>query len=417
MTNDTVIVDCDCLCSAGASLEEAWQHLAANGSGIRHITRYDPSLQPLQGVSSVPYGGEVPVSLEQLAGSPEKLRKWAEPSYHVVKLLTKRILDRLSFDRSRHDPQRMALIGATAFSSQVSRDFLSTTRTADSKFILNQCHNIPLAAAASEFGFRGPSFSVGSACASSGHALLIASQMISAGILDCVLVVGHEFPIQPACIGGLEWVNALYRRDEPADRAYENPGCASRPFSKDRRGFVLAEGAGALLVSSGSYARGQGWPTLARLRGGYANSDAEHLTRIDVANIAYCIQAALANARCSVDEVECINAHATSTPLGDASELKALHKVFGDRLDKIPVVANKSQIGHCLGAASAVALTLSLKGMQEGVVLPTLNHVPDPGLPEAFLPPKALEHPHRLTLLNAFGFGGTNVSLIVERAA
>jgi 3-oxoacyl-[acyl-carrier-protein] synthase II len=352
-----------------------------------------------------------------LAGSPEKLKRWAEPSYHTVKLLTHRIFARLSFDSHLRDPQRVALIGATAFSSQISRDFLSSTGTADSKFILNQCHNIPLAAAASEFGIRGPSFSVGSACASSGHALLLAAQMIEAGMLDCALVVGHEFPIQPACIGGLEWVNALYRRDEPADRAYESPALASRPFSKDRRGFVLAEGAAALLVSSATYARRHRWPTLAMLRGGYANSDADHLTRIDVDNIAYCMQAALGSARCPVDEVDCINAHATSTPLGDAAELRALHKVFGDRLREIPVVANKSQLGHCLGAASAVALTLSLKGMQEGVVLPTLNHVPDPSLPEAFLPSKALEHPHRLTLLNAFGFGGTNVSLIVELAA
>ena len=417
MGNEVVIVDADCLCSAGTSVEAAWQVLAANGSGIRPITRYDPSAQQLPGVASIPYAGELPLPLEELAGSPERLKKWAEPSYHAVKVATKQVLGRLGFAGAQQDPQRVALIGATALSAQLSRDLLAATRTADPKFILNQCHNIPLAAAASEFGMRGPSFSVGAACASSASALLIAAQMIRADILDCALVVGHEFPIQPATIGGLEWVNALYRRDQPSDRAYDDSTLASRPFSQDRRGFVLAEGAAAVFLSGAAHARRNRWPELAVLRGGYANSDADHLTRINADNIGHCMRAALTSAGCSVTDIACINAHSTSTPIGDAAELKALHGLFGARLNEVPIVANKSQIGHCLGAASAVALTLSLKGMKEGVVLPTLNHVPDSRLPAAFLPTKAFEHRHRITLLNSFGFGGTNASLVVELAA
>jgi 3-oxoacyl-[acyl-carrier-protein] synthase II len=127
------------------------------------------------------------------------------------------------------------------------------------------------------------------------------------------------------------------------------------------------------------------------------------------------MRSALENAGCNPEDVGCINAHATSTPLGDAAELTALHAVFGDHLATIPVVANKSQIGHSLGASTILALILALRGMREGVVLPTLNHIPDPSLPPAWIPAVATEHEHDLTLLNSFGFGGTNVSLVVAR--
>ncbi|HXM71556.1 MAG TPA: beta-ketoacyl-[acyl-carrier-protein] synthase family protein, partial [Thermoanaerobaculia bacterium] len=132
-------------------------------------------------------------------------------------------------------------------------------------------------------------------------------------------------------------------------------------------------------------------------------------------NVTACMQASLADARCGPRDIDCINAHATSTPVGDAAELAALRAVFGERLEEMPVVANKSQVGHTLGASTAVALCLALRGMREGVVLPTLNHLPDPALPPAWIPAAATAHQHELTLLNSFGFGGTNVSLVLEQ--
>jgi 3-oxoacyl-[acyl-carrier-protein] synthase II len=243
----------------------------------------------------------------------------------------------------------------------------------------------------------------------------MASQAIQAGMIDLALVVGYEFPLMPASVGGLDWINALYRRDQPADRAWDDSARASRPLSRDRRGFVLAEGAGAVLVCGTDYALARGWPVQAYLRGAFSNSDADHLTRISRDNITTCMRQALADASCPADEVGCVNAHATSTPIGDAAELGALAAVFGERLAEIPVVANKSQIGHTLGASTILALGFALRGMREGVVLPTLNHVPDPDLPAAWVPTSAIEHAHQVTLLNSFGFGGTNVSLVLER--
>lgn len=414
MSREIAVVDYDCLSSAGLSIDLAWDKLADNGSGIGPIDRYDPREQTLFGVSSIKYGGQIPISFDDLAGSAETFKKWEEPSYHAVKTLATRILERIGFNIAQHNPQRVALLGGTALTSQISRDTLTKTQQADSKYILNQCQNIPLAIAASKYGLQGPCFSIGSACASSGHATLLACQLIKAAIIDCALVVGYEFPLMPFSVGGLDWVNALYRRDAPEDRAYEDSSVASRPFSKDRRGFVLSEGAGAVFLCETTYAQKLGWPIKGIIRGGYMNADADHLTRASLQNVTICMQSAIKDAGCNKEDIDCVNAHSTSTPIGDAVELKALHTVFGEQLKQTPVVANKSQLGHSLGASSILGLILSLEGMRRNTVLPTLNYIPDPTLPEAMVPTKSIAYPHDITLLNSFGFGGTNVSLVLE---
>ena len=410
------VVDYDCLSSLAADLVGTWAAAAGDRSGMRRIDRYDPAAAGYQGVSAIAYAGQIPLSFAELAGSADRYEKWPEPGYHATRLLVGRILRRIGFDLSQHHPQRIGMIGATALTAQISQEIVTRTGKADTKFILHQCHNTPLAAAAGDFGIQGPSFSIGSACASSGHALFLAGQLIKAGVIDAALVVAFEFPVLPICVGGFEWLKALYRRDDPQDRAFEDPSSASRPFSRDRRGFLLSEGAGAALVARRSYAAALGWPVRATLRGGYVNSDAGHLTRISRQNAAHCMRGALADASCNPEDIECINAHATSTPLGDESEMWALEDVFGDRLRQTPLVANKSQIGHALGASLILALMLAAEGMRHGVALPTLNYRSDPRLPAACARPRACEYDHGVTLLNSFGFGGTNVSLVLERA-
>lgn len=415
MEDGIAVIDYDCLSSIGLDAALSWENLVKNRSGIGTIDRYNPNEETLQGVTAISYGGQVPTSFDELAGSSDRFKKWSEPSYHAVTTLSKRVFERIGFNIAQHDPQRIAFLGGTALTSQISRDTLAKTLKADSKFILNQCQNIPLSVAASEYGIKGPCFSVGSACSSSGHAIFLAFQFLKAGLIDCAFVVGYEFPLMPFSVGGLDWVNALYRRDTPEDRGYSDSTAASRPFSKDRRGFVLSEGAGAILISDSGYAQRMGWPIKGRIGGGYANSDADHITRASVSNISFCMSAAISAAGCNENDIDCVNAHGTSTPIGDAAELKALYEVFGPRLKEIPVVANKSQIGHSLGASSILALILALEGMHQGVALPTLNHVRDPSLPEAFIPPEAIEYKHKTTLLNSFGFGGTNISIVLER--
>jgi 3-oxoacyl-[acyl-carrier-protein] synthase II len=407
------IVAYDCLSPLGTTLSSTWKELTSNRSGVRFIDRYDPARETLAGVSSIAFAGQVPLTYAEMAGSRERFDRSPEPSAHCVPAVCARMLREIDFDVSAHDAQRIALFGATALTNQISQHVLTTTGRPYVNFILNQCHNIPLAMVAKEFGLRGPSFSIGGACASGNHALFLAYQFIVSGLVDCAIVVGFEFPLLPVCVGGFEWLRALYKRDKPEDRAYDRPDAASRPYSPDRRGFVLAEAVAAVFLSRLDYARRIGWPLKGTIDGGYMNSDGDHLTRMSPANITVCMREAIRAARRAPADIECINAHATSTPVGDAAELTALHEVFGDRLTSIPVVANKSQLGHSLGASAVLELMLAVEGMNAGIVLPTLNHVPDPRLPDAFIPTSAIEYEHRATLLNSFGFGGTNASLVV----
>ena len=414
MGNEVGIAGFDCFSPLGTTFDATWQALVDNRSGIGFIDRYDPAEQALSGVSSVAFGGQIPLGYDEMAGSTERFRRSPEPAHHCVSPVCRRLFEAIGFNIAEHNPQRIALLGATALTSQISQHALTTTQRPYVNFVLNQCHNIPLALVAKEFGLQGPSFTIGGACASGNHALLIAHGMIKSGMLDCAIVVGFEFPLLPINAGGFEWLRALYKRDRQDDRAYDRPEAASRPFSQDRRGLLLAEAVGAVLLSDVAYAQRIGWPIKARIRGGYMNSDGHHLTRMMPDNVVACIRGALEAARCGPDDIDCINAHATSTPVGDAGELSGLSQVFGARLTEVPVVANKSQLGHSLGASAILELMAAVEGMNRGVVLPTLNHIPDPSLPEAFFPTKAIAYKHAVTLLNSFGFGGTNASLIVE---
>jgi 3-oxoacyl-[acyl-carrier-protein] synthase II len=412
---EIAVIDYECMTSVGSNLSDSWQNLISNRSGIRTIDRYQPKQISLHGVEKIGYGGQIPLPFWQLAGSEERLRKWREPSFHAVQSLTRAVLKKINFDISQHDPQRIGFLGGAAWPPQAARDFAGESGEVDSKFILNQCVNLPLSAAASEFNIQGPSLFIGAACASSGNAILIAAQMLRADLLDFALVVGFDFPVTPLIICGFDRINALYRWDTPGDRGYDDPTKASRPFSIDRRGLLMSEGAGIIVLARPGYARQMAWPVKGIIRGGYANSDADHLTRNSIDNVSHCIRGAIKAAGCRPEDIDCINAHATSTPIGDANELKALAQVFGNRLKQTPVVANKSQIGHTMGAAAILALILALEGMNQGVLLPTLNYLPDPELPEALISSRAIERPHRRTIISASGFGGTNVSLVAER--
>lgn len=407
------IVAYDCLSPLGADLASTWDGVVSNRSGIARIDRYDPNEGAWFAAQDAVYGGQIPLSYNELAGSAAKYDKFPEPAFHAVPLVCRRTLRQIDFCISQHNPQRIALLSATALTSQISQESLANLKRPYTGFILNQCHNIPMAVVAKEFGIQGPSFSIGAACASGNHALFIAHHLIKAGLVDCALVAGFEFPILSISVGGLDWLHALYRRDSPEDRAYDNPAKASRPFSNDRRGFLPGEGVGVVFLAAESYARSRGWPIKGAILGGYVNSDGDHLTRINPENIATCMRGALIASECDKEDIDCVNAHATSTPKGDAAEMQALREVFGQRLSDIPVVANKSQLGHSMGACSILELIIAVEGMNAGVVSPTLNYVRDPLLPDALVPAEAMERRHGRTLMNSFGFGGTNTSLVV----
>jgi 3-oxoacyl-[acyl-carrier-protein] synthase II len=258
---------------------------------------------------------------------------------------------------------------------------------------------------------RGPNYATVSACASGGNAIADAFMLIRAGMADAMVTGGTEAAVTPMSLAGFCAVKALSRRNDAPERA-------SRPFDRDRDGFVIGEGAGILFLEELEHARARGATILAELVGVGLTGDAHHITAPapDGDGAVRAMNAALDNAGIRPEEVDYINAHGTSTQLNDASETAAIKKCFGDHAHRLLVSSTKSMIGHLLGAAAAVEAVLCVLALRDGVVPPTINlDHPDPDCDLDYVPHKARKTELRVALSNSFGFGGHNVSLVVKR--
>ena len=260
-------------------------------------------------------------------------------------------------------------------------------------------------------GLKGPNYATVSACASGGNAIADAWMLIKSGLADAMVTGGSEAAITPMSLGGFCSVRALSRRNDEPERA-------SRPFERDRDGFVLGEGAGVLMVEELEHARSRGATILAELVGVGLTGDAHHMTAPapDGEGAVRAMRQALETAGLDASAVDYINAHGTSTQLNDASESAAIKKVFGDHAGSIMVSSTKSMIGHLLGAAASVELIFCALAIRDGVVPPTINYEnPDPNCDLDYVPNQAREQRIDVALSNSFGFGGHNVSLIIQR--
>ncbi len=276
----------------------------------------------------------------------------------------------------------------------------------------NLCANLPSGKAGMLLGFTGPVFSPQGACASGNHAVGIGARMIRDGDCDFVLAGGVDTPILPEIIHGFNNMNATVKI-LPSDRAFEDPAQASRPFSADRRGFVLSEGAGVIVLAAEEMIARHGLAARAEVLGVGWTSDAYHFTSPNRETIVRAIREAIADAGLQPGDIGYVNTHGTSTQKGDLAEVECLRSVFGKALEKIPLSSNKSQIGHTLGAAAAIEGALTIEGMRRGILLPTINHRPDPHFADIdCVPDVARRQPHELALSNAFGFGGTNCCIV-----
>jgi 3-oxoacyl-[acyl-carrier-protein] synthase II len=261
-----------------------------------------------------------------------------------------------------------------------------------------------------DLGFMGPNYSISTACATSNHSIIAAANHIRAGDAEVMLCGGVEAPILPIGLAGFCSCKALSTRNE-------EPTKASRPWDKGRDGFVMGEGAGVLVLESLEHALARGAPIFAEYLGGGISTDAHHMTepRQDGAGVALCIRNALKNGGVQASDVNYINAHATSTPVGDMAEIEALKKVFTGSRKSIAINATKSMVGHGLGAAGGLEAIATIKALKEGVLHPTINLVdPEEGL-DFHVPLKAEKWDTRVALSNSFGFGGHNASLVLGR--
>lgn len=262
-----------------------------------------------------------------------------------------------------------------------------------------------------KYGYRGPNYATVSACASSSHAIADGFLLIREGLADVMIVGGSEAAINEAGVGGFNAMRALSERND-------DPKTASRPFDKDRDGFVLGEGAGALVLEELEHARRRGARIYAELVGVGLSADAHHITAPCSKGATLVMRRALASANIPPDAVGYINVHGTSTPLGDISETEAIKAVFGEHAYKLNISSTKSMIGHLLGAAGAVEAVATTLSVYHQTVHPTINHFtddPECDLNYTFHTPVQREIEYALS--NSFGFGGHNACIVLKRYA
>lgn len=264
-----------------------------------------------------------------------------------------------------------------------------------------------------KYGFRGPNFATVSACASSANAIIDALNYIRLGYADVMVTGGSEAGVTKASIGGFNALHALSTRND-------NPAAASRPFDKDRDGFVMGEGAGALIVESLEHAQARGATIYAEVTGGGLSADAHHITAPHPEGVGATsvMENCMADAGVSASDIDTVNMHGTSTPLGDVAETKALKEVFGEHLYSMNINSTKSMTGHLLGAAGAVEAIASVLSIKHGIVPPTINH----STPDENIDPKinftfntAQKRDVSMAMSNTFGFGGHNACVLFAK--
>lgn len=399
----------------GSGVPTFWQRLVAGESGVRHTSLFDASGVPSR------IAGEVP-DFDPSAVLDRKEMRRNDRTTQMALVATREALDdaglpgRLEGTLAEQTGILMAtgLGGAGTLIDQISIVALDGPGRLSPFFIPMAIANMPSGVAGITFGALGPNYSPTSACASSGHALGEAYEIIKRGDADIMVAGGCEASVYAATVGGFSAMRALSTRND-------DPARASRPFDGGRDGFVLAEGAAALVLEELGHAQRRGARIYAEVCGYGATADAYHITTPSPGGTGAVRAArrALQKAGMEADRIDLVSAHATSTAEGDPTELVGINALVGEHARHVSVTATKSSIGHTLGAAGAVAAVATVMALQEGVVPPTLNLVdPDERAGELDLTP--LQARHRdidVALLNAFGFGGQNAAVILRRWA
>jgi 3-oxoacyl-[acyl-carrier-protein] synthase II len=397
----------------GATLERTFARAAAGEAGFRRITRCAVE-------STCNVVGEIPdwnPHALDFAGERD-VHQWNAAFVLLTVAVCRDALRDAGLEMTPETAPRTAcLIGSALNGHDAYRIAAEALATGGpnrvSAFLLpNLCANVPAGKAGMLLGFTGPVFSPQGACASGNHAVGIGARMIRDGDCDFVLAGGIDMPILPELVHGFANMNATIKI-RPGDRAFDDPRRASRPFSADRKGFVLAEGAAVLVLAGDDWIAAHGVRPRAEVLGVGWTSDAHHFTRPNLPTVVRAIRDAVDDAGLQPRDVQYVNAHGTSTPRGDEAEIACLREVFGPALARLPVSSNKSQIGHTLGAAAAIEDVLTIEGMRRGLLLPTINYLPDPTLGELdVVPDVARRQACEIALSNAFGFGGTNCCVI-----
>ena len=412
MTKRVVITGIGTINPLGNNVEEFFQNLDRGISGARLIDRFDTSFFKTKFACQIPdYDpARFPDAIER-----KESRKTDAFTQYAMIAAAEAVRDS-GLDLEETDLRRIGVVvgsgvgGINTYTEEI-KDYFECGKPRFSPFLIPKfITNIASGHIAIKFGFRGPNFGVSSACATSAHAILTAASQIQLGRADVMISGGTEAPISIPGIGGFNSAHALSTNNEEYTTA-------SRPFDRTRDGFVMGEGAAILVVEEYEHARKRGAKMYAEIAGFGMTCDAWHITapREDGESAADAMELALQEAGLKPADVDYINAHGTSTPLGDLAELRAITRVFGDDVYKVNISSTKSMTGHMMGAAGAVEALACLHAIRDGVIPPTINFKEeDPAIDYRLkLTLNGLEkRAVRVALSNNFGFGGQNASLV-----
>ena len=408
-----VIVGYDAVSPLGTDMATQWERALRGESGVGNLTRF-----ALADNFPVNIAGEVDDidTADYPFLSARQLALWPSPIFKYAMLVVHRALEKSGIVITPQIAPRVA----TTFSSAVGGQ--DAVLNADRRMIAenklpppyanpNSCINMVGGKISILTRATGPITATVTACATGATSIIIGAMMLEQGRADVALCGAVDFAIVEPIVAGFATMNGAYQIKP--DHPDQPPGRASRPFSVDRRGFVVSEGAGSIIIATEEFAKAHGLDYQIEIAGWGMTSDAFHFVAPNFKTVTRCIAEAIDNAGISSHDIAAVNAHAASTKVGDKVEYDALKIVFGDNMP--PVTANKSLIGHAMGASSAIESIFAMEGMLGGWVPPTINYTPDPELTLDCVPKGARKLDQEYVLKNSFGFGGCNACIVFRR--
>jgi 3-oxoacyl-[acyl-carrier-protein] synthase II len=403
-----VITGLGAITPLATGVEESWRKLCRGKSGVARITKFDCS------------GFDVQIAAELKDFHPEdfldkkKIRR-TDPFIQYALVAARLAIHDARLTIDGHNTSRVGVVlgscagGLNMFGANLFALRDQGPEKVSPFFIPGFLPNMAVGEVSMEFGIRGPSKCVVTACATGSNCIGDALRLIQYDEADAMIAGGSDAYVIPIAVAGFDKMRALSRRNNEPEKA-------SRPFDKDRDGFVIGEGAGVVILEEIESAVRRGAKIYAELIGYGSNIDSFHITEPDWENQARCLKLALSDAGISPSDVEYINAHGTSTVSNDVSETKAIEAALGEHSKTVPVSSNKSMIGHLLGAAGGVEAIFTVLTLRDGIIPPTINYdTPDPECDLDYVPNVARKGQVNVALSNSFGFGGVNATLVFRR--
>ncbi len=412
-TRRAVIIGYDAVSPLGIDLEEQWRRAMQGQSGVGPLTRFDVDESfPVKLAGQAPTIDHLPYDFLK----PREQARWISPVFKYALLTVQRALDRSGLQITPALAPRVAVTYSSAIGG------LDAVIDADRKLIArkalplpytnpNSCINMVSGKVSMLTGATGPILSTITACATGATSMIIGAMLLEQNRADVVLCGAVDFPLVAPIVAGFATMNVAYVPKE--GQPEEDPALAIRPFSINRRGFVISEGAGCVILASEVFARTHGLAHRIAIAGWSMTSDSHHIVAPNFETVRRCIAESIDHAGIPPRDVHAVNAHATATRVGDKVEYDALQAVFGPILP--PVTANKSLLGHAMGASSAIESIFAFQGMLAGVLPPTINYRPDPEISIDCVAEGCRAVDQTYVLKNAFGFGGCNSCIVFER--